>query len=165
MFCSMIISTLNIPHEGQSFEFNEDGIFVKGFIYPLKGGFDVSGEFEAKIDTECSFCAKDMSIPVKEKFHEMMMLEGKIARQLQEVDVDPNDLEIHYVNGNEINLRPFIDEMIAVNMPIQPKCTTEVTKDGRPACIEGSSYEKYLQENHESPLKSPFDVLKTLKKN
>jgi uncharacterized metal-binding protein YceD (DUF177 family) len=161
----MIISIRDIPHEGQAFDFNEDGIHVNGFIYPLKGGFDVNGEIDAQIGTECSFCAKNMTVPVKEKFHEMMMLEGKIARQLKEVEIDPHDLEIHYVNGNEIDLRPIVDEIVGVNMPIQPKCTTETTRDGHPACIEGSPYQKYLQENPESPLKNPFDVLKTLKKN
>lgn len=161
----MIISIRDIPHEGQNFDFSEDGIHVKGFVYPLKGGFDVNGEIDAKIETECSFCTKEMTIPIKEKFHEMMMLEGKIARQLKEVEVDPNDLEIHYVNGNEIDLRPIVDELIGVNVPIQPKCTTELTEDGHPACIEGSPYQKYLRENPENPLKNPFDVLKTLKKN
>lgn len=161
----MIISIINIPHEGQNFEFNEDGILVKGFIYPLKNGFDINGEIEASIKTECSFCAEDMQIPVKEKFHELMMLGGKITRQLQEEEVDPNDLEINYIQGNEIDLRPLVDEMIAVNMPIQPKCTEEVSKDGKPKCIEGSPYEKYLQENSSFNLKNPFDVLKTFKKN
>ena len=161
----MIISVRDIPHEGQNFEFQEDGIVVKGFIYPLKGGFDINGEVDAKIDTECSFCTEPMSIPFKEKFHEMMMLEGKIARQLKEVEVDPNDLEIHYVNGNEIDLRPIVDELIGVNVPIQPKCTTEVTKDGHPKCVEGSVYQKYLQEQGQMGLKNPFEVLKTLKKN
>lgn len=161
----MIISIRDIPNEGQNFDFDEDGISVKGYVYPLKNGFDISGEIDTKIETECSFCTKEMSIPIKEKFHEMMMLEGKIARQLKEVDVDPNDLEIHYVNGNEIDLRPIVDELIGVNMPIQPKCTTETTKDGHPACIEGSAYQEYLQKNPESPLKNSFDLLKTLKKN
>ena len=161
----MILSIRDIPHEGQNFEFNEDGIYVKGFVYPLKGGFDISGEFDAHLETECSFCAEPMKIPVHEKFHELMMLQGKIARQLKEVEINHNDLEIHYVDGNEIDLGPIIHEMIDVNMPIQPNSTEEVTKDGRPKCIEGTAYEKYMAENAESPIKSPFDVLKNLKKN
>lgn len=161
----MIINIRDIPHEGQNFEFNENGTHVKGFIYPLKNGFDITGEIVANLETECSFCADPMQIPVKEKFHEMVMLQGKIAKQLKEVEVDPNDLEIHYVDGNEIDLGPLVQEMIDVNMPIQPKCTEEVTKDGRPKCMEGSAYEKYLQNNPENPVKSPFDILKTLKKN
>ncbi len=165
MFCPMIISARDIPHEGEDFDFQEDGLSVKGFIYPLKNGFDISGEVEAEIDTECSFCTSPMKVPVKEKFHEMMMIEGKIARQLKEVDVDPNDLEIHYVNGNEIDLRPIVDELVGLNMPIQPKCTQEVNANGQPLCVEGSPYQKYLQQNVESPLKSPFEVLKNLKKN
>jgi len=161
----MIINIMNIPHEGQNFEFDEDGIKVKGFIYPLKNGFDVSGEIVASLKTECSYCSEDMQIPVKEKFHELMMLEGKIARQLKEVEVDPNDLEINYIEGNEIDLRPLVDEMVGVNMPIQPKCTEEVTKNGQPKCIEGTPYEKYLQQNTDLHIKNPFDVLKNLKKN
>lgn len=161
----MIINIRDIPHEGQNFEFHENGTHVKGFIYPLKGGFDVNGEIDGFLETECSFCAEPMKIPVKEKFHELMMLQGKMARQLKEIEVDPNDLEIHYVEGNEINLAPLVQEMIDVNMPIQPKCTEEVTKDGRPKCTEGSAYEKYLQNAPETAPKSPFDILKTLKKN
>lgn len=114
----MIIPIRDIPNEGQNFEFNENGIHVKGFIYPLKGGFDISGEFDAYLETECSFCAEPMKIPVHEKFHELMMLKGKIARQLKEVEIDHNDLEINYFDGNEIDLGPIIHEMIDVNMPI-----------------------------------------------
>lgn len=162
----MIINIMNIPHEGQNFEFNEDGIQVKGFIYPLKDGFDVSGEIHASVKTECSYCTEDMQIPVKEKFHELMMMsDTKIARQLEDIEVDPNDLEINYIEGNEIDLRPLVDEMVGLNLPIQPKCTQETTKDGQPKCIEGTPYEKYLQENSGFSLKNPFDVLKNLKKN
>lgn len=161
----MIINIVNIPHEGQNFEFTEDNIHVKGFIYPLKGGFDVSGDIKAELETECSFCADSMQIPVQEKFHEMMMFEGKTARQLKEEEINHNDLEINYLEGNEINLRPLVDELIGLNMPIQPKCTEELTQSGQPKCIEGSPYEKYLQQNADLKLKNPFDVLKTLKKN
>ncbi len=161
----MIIPISGIPHEGQHFQFDEDNIQVKGFIYPLKNGFDINGEIVAELKTECSFCTKDMSIPVREKFHEMMMLGGKISRQVKEVEIDPHEAEIHYVTGNEVDIRPIVDELIEVNMPIQPCCTSEVTAEGKPVCIKGSHYEKYLQNNPETPLKNPFEVLKNLKKN
>lgn len=161
----MIIPIRDIPTEGHNFEWTEGDIKVTGFIYPIKNGFDINGEITAKVPMDCSFCANTIKIPVKEKFHEMVMLEGKIAKQLQETTDTAADLEIHYVQGHEINLKPIIDEVIGVNMPIQPKCVQKGAPAGFPECVADWDYQKYFEDTKEMPVKNPFEVLKNLKKN
>lgn len=171
----MFIPTHEIKNDVYSFSFSEQDkkvhkalsdilgdntITITGNIYPIKGGYDINGEIHAQVPTQCSFCAKDMTIPVNEKFHQVMLISSKNAR-----NPAANDFELSYISGTEIDLSEVVREILNVSVPIQPQCSEERGSEGRPVCIPESDYKKYFVNNSSKEDANPFSILKNLRKN
>jgi uncharacterized metal-binding protein YceD (DUF177 family) len=162
----MTLLIRDIPQDGQNFEWTEGKIKVKGFIYPIQGGFDLVGEISAHVSMDCSFCANTLEIPIQEKFHEVVVLGGgKIQGSQKEVELHQDELEVYYVDGPEIDLKPIVQQVVDVSLPLQPKCVQKGAPKGYPECIADWDYEKYTHQNDEKLRSNPFEVLKKLKKN
>jgi len=162
----MVLLIRDIPKDGQNFEWNENKTHVKGFIYPIQGGFDLSGHISSKVPMDCSFCTNLIDIPVEENFHEIIFLGApKTGTTKEEEEVQKDDLEVFYVDGPELHLLPIIQQVIDVSLPIQPKCVQKGAPKGYPECIADWDYEKFSHNGEEKLHNNPFEVLKNLKKN
>jgi uncharacterized metal-binding protein YceD (DUF177 family) len=162
----MTLLIRDIPQDGQNFEWTEGKVKVKGFIYPIQGGFDLTGEISASVPMDCAYCTNSIEIPVKEKFHEVVVLGGgKLQGSSKEIELHKDELEVYYVNGSEIDLKPIVDQVVDVALPLQPKCVEKGAPADYPKCIADWDYQKFT--NTEAPIlrANPFEVLKKLKKN
>ncbi len=174
----MILITLReIPNEGlqrswsteelkKTFKdlIGDQDLTVKVYVYPINDGFDVSGEITAHIPMDCSFCANMLPIPVSEKFHEVMLMTNKHKPKDSKEDVvAPDELELSYINGNEMDLTTLVRDTISLALPIQPKCLKKGAPTGYPECKADWDYEKYFEKHEAQPLANPFETLKNLK--
>lgn len=175
----MIIGIRDIPFSGKTMHFTEadadlrdalgdivrkNAIELNITLFPVEGGADLHGEIKTKVPMDCSFCTNEISIPVSERFHELIMI-GKSDRFHSKHGQDQvsDDLELSYVNAPEYDLAPLLREIVQSNSPIQPKCLERGGPEGSPKCIADWDYKKYSDE--ESDIKTnPFAVLKDLKK-
>ncbi len=134
-------------------------IFIQktGDIYTTTGDYSVSQK-----DIECSLCAEDMELPIKNKFTEFLMNETKADQKGHAphsgLNID-SDKDVTFVTGHELDLGEFIAEMLALAVPLYPRCLDTAACEKRQA-----ENQKYYQE---SAMKGhpAFSVLSKLKKD
>ncbi len=173
----MIIGIRDIPFSGKTLKFTEadtdlrealgdivrkNAIELTITLFPVEGGADLHGEIRTKVPMDCSFCTNEISIPVTEKFHELIMIgkNGKFHSKHGQ-DQMSDDLELSYVNNPEYNLTPLLREIVQSNSPIQPKCLERGGPEGSPKCIADWDYTKYSDTNPGIKV-NPFSTLKNL---
>lgn len=86
------------------------------------GIFTVTGELTGQYVLSCARCLTanqvDFSIPFEERFH----LENRLA------SAEDDDLEeIHQVEGNVLDLTPFIEQAVLLSIPYRPECSSAET--------------------------------------
>ncbi len=169
----MKLGIREIPSEGlrvnwtkEDLKFNDlQSLNVEAFILPIQGGFDVTGTIQAQVPMDCSFCANSLPIPVKEKFHEVLLLSTPKKKVLDDNDeevLEASGVDEFYIEGNEIDLTSLIRDTIETALPIQPKCVEKGAPKDYPTCKADWDYQSYLDQNSK-PLTNPFDALKSIK--
>jgi uncharacterized protein len=177
----MIIKLNEINDDGEDFDFSSaDEELAEGLSDVLKGkpftaqlrivpagdAFDVQGNFSVKVPEMCSLCAQDIDVPVKERFHEILLVGMKNKTDIKgsSEDFEDPDLNATHIKNFEFNVADFLREQILLAMPIQPKCS-ETCQGLCVICGEDRNQKDCGHNPLEIPKKSAFSVLKDLKLN
>lgn len=82
----------------------------------------------------CSRCLKELEYPVKGE------LDLSIA-SMETRDYSPDDTEVIPLNGDELDIRPYVEEAVLIEIPMQPLCG-EDCQGICPGCGVNLNYEK-----------------------
>lgn len=132
-------------------------VFIQkaGDIYTAQGTYSVSQE------QECSLCAEDISLPIKNKFTEYIVNETKADQKGHAphsgLNVD-SKLEVTFVQHNELDMGEFISDLFALAVSPYPKC---LDKD---ACEKRQENNKKYYAQEKLKANPAFAVLEKLKK-
>ncbi|MEN6620557.1 MAG: DUF177 domain-containing protein [Smithella sp.] len=137
---SLKINVITIPEEGRNIAFSGDNKWFQenfpqsgeiGFtlqkvdvtfnITKASGTVFIKGNFSATINIACSRCLEDVSLPVCGDFAYTMM--PKTPEIREEIELEADELEISYYEGDFIDLAPIIYEQIILQIPIKPLCS------------------------------------------
>ncbi|MBX9765625.1 MAG: DUF177 domain-containing protein [Bdellovibrionales bacterium] len=177
----MIIRLNEINDDGEDFDLSSadeelrEGLsdILKGQVFtakmrivPAGDAFDVQGNFTAKIPETCSLCADDIQLPLKERFHEILLIGTKNKTELKgsSEDFEDPDLNATHIKNFEFNVTDFLREQFLLAMPTQPKCS-EDCKGLCLICREDRNVTDCGHNPLEIPKKTAFSVLKDLKLN
>lgn len=105
--------------------------FGPGFVRPVEGRLNISrtgsaytifGRYSTVLRLACSRCLKEIETPVASDFSQTLVLgtESVVDKELEGEDID-----VDYIEGEEIDTRCFVMEQIAIDLPIKPLCTIE----------------------------------------
>lgn len=128
-----------------------------------EGYYDVVGRVIGEVGLMCSRCLKSFSHQLDQRVN--LRFSQEIP---QEIDSDENaDLELtadqiglHYIRGDELDLRDAIQEQVVLALPIKPLCSNSC--NGLcPKC--GADLNQGPCGCGDNGRGSPFDVLKNLK--
>ncbi len=174
----MKINLLDIGEDGHEFKFkwhDEKTIDqkvadivegLKGFqfrIFIQKTGdiYTAQGDYSLEQDHECSLCAEDILLPIKNKFTEYLMNQSKVHQKGHTPHSGLNiesQQEVTFVQDYELDLSEFIAETFALAITPYPKCSDV------PACEQRQKDNtKYIQNANETGHPA-FSVLSKLKK-
>jgi uncharacterized protein len=82
------------------------------------------GGFRGSIDSTCSRCLKDFSLPVKHDFDIVLTPKPSEAVASTE-ELRPEDLGLSYYSGDEINLEPLVREQVLLALPTRSLCAED----------------------------------------
>lgn len=157
----MLVNIRQIMDDGLDFELERPEFVVEegGEPLPLRqvranfhlewqdGQIHISGDVFAVITIHCCRCSKEFSLPVKERFdfRAIPPLDLKFP-ETQELSLD--DLEVTFLEGEEIDLEEIIRENIYLSIPLRALCSESCLglcphcgkdlNEGNCSCTEGS---------------------------
>ena len=139
---SLKINVVAIPEEGLNFVFSEDGKWFEE-CFPDSGEPDFSlrkvdvqcqitrasstifikGNLSVLLGICCSRCLEDVNLPVDGDFSYTLVPAKTDTKD--ELELQAEELEISYYQGDFIDLTPIICEQIILQIPIKPLCSEE----------------------------------------
>lgn len=137
----MKIKIDEIPESGLSFDVQDEGRALNeiaggtldfSFLSPVKAHLEisrqgrslfVSGEIKASIRLICSRCAREFDYPFDAPFSTYYERAGKGGER--ESELKPADLEMNFIEGDELDTAELLLGQIALELPMQPLCTPE----------------------------------------
>ncbi|MEQ1877787.1 MAG: DUF177 domain-containing protein [Bdellovibrionia bacterium] len=176
----MIIRLHEIPKEGKSFHVDRetgelddvlnDLIGEQEYktdfqVLPVGQAFDLRGTIHTALKEQCSFCASEFELPLKESFHELILKDdAKKLTGLKDFSPDEGVSVSVADNGLTYNVGNFIREIIALAEPSQPVCR-EGCKGLCATCGTNLNEESCRCAKEKNIKVHPFSVLKKLKLN
>ena len=139
----MIIDLKAIPREGsRKFEFslNKDwwqpgaeSDQVLGFNAPLKVRVNIyravdkyvlEGSLDGSLEVMCDRCLEPYHREIKPEFRLFLSL-PPLDKEKAEIELLEEDMEVGFINGEEIDLDDVIKEQLFLSLPIKSLCATE----------------------------------------
>jgi uncharacterized protein len=171
---SLKINVEIIPEEGLNYLISEDGARFNKLLTDItdidftlrKVDFNcritktsttvfIKGELSAIIESDCSRCLEDISVPIGGNF--VYTLVPAKAEIREDVELTAEELEISYYSGEVIDFTSIICEQILLQIPIKKLCT-EDCKGLCPHC--GMNLNKSSCNCHLAAVNSKMAVLK-----
>jgi uncharacterized protein len=137
------ITIAQIPDSGLTLQFTREGgwfhgllpdheqcdftlgqVSVSGTAKKVRETIVVQGTVETVVGTDCSRCLEPAQAPVKSEFRYVFVpgSEDAGAKSGAEAELDPDDADCAYYEGEVIDLDPLIFEQIALQIPIRALC-------------------------------------------
>lgn len=85
--------------------------------------FFISGEIKATIRMSCSRCTREFDYPYDASFSSYYERAGKGAER--DSELKPADLEVNFIEGDEIDTADLLLGQIALELPMQPLCSED----------------------------------------
>jgi uncharacterized protein len=135
MGVDMKINVITIPEEGLSVQFSlaanllpEVGkadihlekVDVAGSIKRYRQSLSFTGHLETLLQTTCGRCLEETAFPVQTDFSYTLLPATETGSD--EVELQTEDLEIVYYDGEIIDLAPLIAEQVVLQMPMKVLC-------------------------------------------
>jgi len=139
---SLKINVATIPGEGIKYILSEDGsrfkecltdtadtdfklrkVDVDCLVTKTSTTIFIKGEFSAIIDSNCSRCLEDISVPIGSNFA-YTLIPAK-AETREDLELTAEELEISHYQGDLIDLTSIICEQIILQIPIKTLCREE----------------------------------------
>ena len=119
-------------------------VHLEGEVRAIEGTYAVSGRCEADGSLSCSRCLEPVSWHLGESFSVEYRHPG--ATQMgEEVGLEEDDLDVAFIEGNELNLMEIAAEQVLLALPMRivcdescaglcPKCGENLNRDGACSC-------------------------------
>ena len=97
---------------------------VDGVCYRSGRELFFRGVVRGGVESTCSRCLKDFSLPVEHEFDIVLSPKPLEAAAATE-ELRPEDLGLSYYSGDEINLEPLVREQVLLALPTRPLCAED----------------------------------------
>lgn len=123
--------TLDVHEEGAALNERAGGTLDFSFLEPVKAHLDITkegrsffitGDIKASIRLACSRCAKEYDYPYDAPFSAYYERAGKGEK---EQELHPADLEVNFIEGDELDTADLLLGQIVLELPMQPLCSED----------------------------------------
>ena len=135
----MKINIITLPEEGLSVQFSLAGslfpdlvsesgqvalalekVEVVGLIRKYGQSLSFTGHLETRLTTTCSRCLEEAQLPIQADFSYTLLPAAGTGKD--EVELQAEDLEVVYYDGEIIDLDPMVGEQIILQIPMKALC-------------------------------------------
>jgi len=81
----------------------------------------IAGPVKSTVTMTCSRCLEEFMCSI-DTYLDIELAPKEFASQAGEMELRPDDLDIYYFEGDEIDLDPFIYDEVLLNIPVRPLC-------------------------------------------
>ena len=147
----MLIDLKSIDEDGKDYNFDELSDELLGAfsdligentafkiqieIRPLGNTFQVMGTVASEYDEVCSKCGYDVSLPLKARINEIVVIEEQRPRNTQvsqsRQNFDSSSPAVTYINDSCFDLKEFLHEMMATGFADYPQCVDKKLCESR----------------------------------
>lgn len=99
----------------------------------------VQGPVECTMSITCSSCLENFTLDLK-AFLDIKLTPRIQTPRVSEMELRPDDMDVYYYEGDEIDLDPFVYEEVLLNIPVRPVCR-EDCKGLCPVCGRNKNVE------------------------
>ena len=83
--------------------------------------FRIAGPIKGALALSCSRCLDEFSCPI-DTYLDIKLAPKGIITQGVEAELRPDDLDVYYFEGDEIDLDPFVYDEVLLSVPAHPLC-------------------------------------------
>jgi len=110
----------DLVSEGGQADFALDKVDVVGSVRRYSQSIAFTGHLETVLKTTCGRCLEDAQLPIKADFSYTLLPAAGTGKD--EVELQAEDLEIVYYDGDVIDLAPMIAEQVLLQIPMKVLC-------------------------------------------
>jgi uncharacterized metal-binding protein YceD (DUF177 family) len=140
----MRLDLQNIDDEGKDFSFDELSDELKGHFRDLIGheafkiqmqvrllgnSYQVLGQLQSQYKDVCSQCGEDITVPLKNRINEILVIEKKRPRNTQvsqsQQNFDSEGPSVIYLNEPTLEVGEFLHELMAASLVAFPSCSDQ----------------------------------------
>ncbi len=92
----------------------------------------VQGPVRAKLSLTCDRCLEEFAYTVESEL-DIELLPKAVALKTPEVELQTDEMNLYYFEGEEIDLDPYVFEEVMLNLPIKALCS-DACKGMCPSC-------------------------------
>lgn len=92
----------------------------------------VHGPVRARVSTTCDRCLEDFTLTIESRL-DIELLPKEKAPLEPELELKPEEMDLYYFEGEEIDIDPYVFEEVMLNIPIKALCS-ESCKGLCPVC-------------------------------
>lgn len=81
----------------------------------------IAGQVKSTVIMTCSRCLEEFPCPV-ETYLDIELAPKEHVSQPAETELSPDDLDVYYYEGDEIDLDPYIYDEVLLSLPVRPLC-------------------------------------------
>lgn len=117
----------------------KDRIQIRASVNREGNNLHLRGKVQFVIRTFCSRCGDDLDYPVDSGF-DLVLMPSREEIPVLEEELTPEDLEHLFYQGKEVDLNPYFQEQIALEIPMQFLCRPDC-KGVCPGCGSDLNHE------------------------
>jgi uncharacterized protein len=99
----------------------ESPVIFEVLIKKQDDNIRITGPVRSTAKMVCSLCLGEFSCSIDAYLDVELVPKGLIP-QASDIELRPDDLDIYYYEGDEIDLDPFIYDEVLLNLPVRPVC-------------------------------------------
>jgi uncharacterized protein len=92
----------------------------------------VKGPVQAALSLTCARCVEEFAFSIESEL-DIEILPKASASTASEVELQTDEMNLYYFEGEEIDLDPYVFEEVMLNLPIKPLCS-DACKGICPSC-------------------------------
>lgn len=98
---------------------------VEMVLTKLEPDYYLKGRMEFTVEQACGRCAESFTLPIQHPFElGLAHIKGQGRGSSDALSEESEELDIHFFEGNELDLGPVLEEQVFLSLPYAPICRT-----------------------------------------
>jgi uncharacterized protein len=99
----------------------ESPVLFKLTVTKHDDGFRITGPIHGTLSLSCARCLEEFTCPI-DTYLDIKLAPKAFIPLGVEAELRPDDLDIYYLEGDEVDLDPFVYDEVLLNIPAHPLC-------------------------------------------